>query len=128
MVDCPYCKESAQLVSGKIIYPHRPDLYNKKFWFCDNGHESAYVGCHGNGERPLGRLADARLRQAKSAAHRAFDPLWRNKVFRSRGKAYNWLADKMRLPSSKCHIGMFDINQCQMVVNLSREKLSHETT
>lgn len=75
-VICSYCNKPAELVTGKEIYPHRPDLYPKKFWRCRPC--TAYVGCHkpnagyGDGTRPLGRLANAELRAAKSAAHAAF--------------------------------------------------------
>lgn len=31
MVSCPYCGERAKLVTGKDLYPHRPDLYAKPF-------------------------------------------------------------------------------------------------
>ena len=72
-VTCPYCNNPAVLVGGDVIYPHRPDLYEKKFWQCDPC--DAYVGCHrpgvgyGDGTRPLGRLANAELREAKKNVH-----------------------------------------------------------
>jgi hypothetical protein len=72
---CPYCGKWSEKVSGKVIYSHRPDLYAKVFYRCAPC--DAYVGCHPHSERPLGRLADAELRSMKSAAHAAFDPIWR---------------------------------------------------
>lgn len=119
---CPYCGEPAQLVDGAVIYPHRPDLADLNFWQCAPC--DAFVGCHKpnprfgyDGTQPLGRLANARLRRLKSAAHRVFDPLWRDKRhFKSRNKAYNWLANHMGLNVSECHIGMFDEVECLEVV------------
>ena len=60
---CDYCKNSANLVGGKIVYPHRKDLYSKKFWHC-KGCE-AYVGAHKGSPtyKPLGRLANKELRK-----------------------------------------------------------------
>lgn len=31
---CPTCNRDAQLVSGREIYLHRPDLNQKPFWAC----------------------------------------------------------------------------------------------
>ena len=118
---CPYCGRPAELVDGRKVYPHRKDLYRLKFWLCSIGHEPAYVGCHkgGDGCRPLGRLADAELRAAKSRAHRAFDPLWRDGLFRSRAKAYLWLSHVLGIPASETHIGMMDVETCDRVEEIS---------
>lgn len=124
MVTCAYCNKPAELVGGEEIYPHRPDLYQKKFWRCRPC--KAYVGCHkpnvgyGDGTRPLGRLANAELRAAKSAAHAAFDPVWQNGFVR-RGSAYAWLADKLGIQPKQCHIGEFDVEQCKRVVQIVKE-------
>lgn len=70
MVACDYCGDAAKLVTGKAIYPHRPDLFRLHFWQCEPC--GAYVGCHkkeggnGDGTKPLGRIANAELRAAKT--------------------------------------------------------------
>ena len=64
---------------------------------------------------PLGRLANAELRRAKSAAHAAFDPLWKSKRMKRRD-AYGWLARELGISRDNCHIGMFDIAACRAVV------------
>lgn len=118
-VICSYCGQPARLVSGLIIYPYRDDLRQKKFWQCQPC--DAYVGCHeagngyGDGTRPLGRLADASLRSAKQKAHEVFDRLWMNQVQRNaaRKRAYKELALRMGIKVDDCHIGMFDVTQCQ---------------
>lgn len=116
---CDYCKEESVLVGGDVIYPHRPDLAEKKFWSC--GPCGAYVGCHPGTEEPLGRLANAELRKAKMAAHAAFDPLWKESGMK-RGEAYAWLREVMGLTRDECHIGMFDETTCARVVTLCEEK------
>lgn len=121
---CPYCGGVAALVTGADIYPHRPDLCEKRFWACQPC--DAYVGCHpaadaygrggmGDGTVPLGRLANAELRSLKQRAHAAFDPMWKSGAM-SRRKAYAWLSTSMGIPSNKTHIGMFDEAQCRAVV------------
>ena len=116
---CPYCESRPMLVTGQKVYPHRSDLHSLYYWWCDAGHEPAYVGCHGRSMSPLGRLADKELRAAKFRAHSAFDEHWRDKrTFRSRTRAYNWLAQELKINQASCHIGMFDVEQCKKVVDL----------
>lgn len=128
MVLCDYCSKPAKLVTGAKIYPHRPDLKHLKFWHCECC--EAYVGTHGYGPRnkPLGRLANKELRTLKRLAHKTFDPIWKGPQSRSsRSNAYYWLARKMNLPKQRCHIGMFNTEQCRQVINICRNYLSKET-
>lgn len=124
MVTCDYCGNAAKLVTGKAIYPRRPDLFRLHFWQCEPC--GAYVGCHkkeggnGDGTKPLGRLANAELRAAKTRAHAAFDPLWRERNMK-RHKAYGWLAEKLGISKADCHIGMMDVETCERVVAACRE-------
>lgn len=116
---CDYCNNEAQLVNGDVIYPHRPDLHGSKFYYCVD--DQAWVGCHRGTTKPLGRLANAELRQAKQDAHAAFDVLWRATIpagTYSRDSAYQWLADQLGIPRADCHIGLFDIDRCRLVVAL----------
>ena len=125
---CPYCGTPAELVTGAVIYPHRPDLHDRNFWHCEPC--DAYVGCHqrargrrgmGDGTVPLGRLANAELRRAKQDAHAAFDPLWK-KGSMSRGAAYGWLSEAIGIPEDQCHIGMLDVAGCRAVVTAVRSR------
>jgi len=118
-VICPYCNSEAVLVTGAVIYPHRTDLYNKYFYRCEPC--EAYVGCHLNTQVPLGRLANAELRKAKLEAHNAFDPLWKSRKL-TRTAAYAWLAEKLGIKVADCHIGMFDIPTCLLVVQICKLK------
>lgn len=119
--DCPYCGKTSEKVGGDVIYPHRSDLRHKTFYRCQPC--GAWVGCHDGTEKPLGRLANAELRTAKSDAHAAFDPLWKAKMrlhgckkHEARGKGYAWLADQLGIERDACHIGMFDVELCQRTV------------
>lgn len=126
---CPYCDKPPVLVTGRELYPHRPDLALLKFWRCDPC--DAHVGCHKAGARvdavisdgtlPLGRLANAELRRAKSAAHAAFDPLWMSKRMRRRD-AYRWLAGELGISAANCHIGMLDVDGCKAVVAVVKRR------
>lgn len=120
-IKCQYCLEDAVLVTGKEVYPHRPDLVEKKFWKCP-GQCDAYVGCHlpnkalgYRGTEPMGVLANPELRRAKMAAHAALDPFWKAAGIK-RHVAYRWLAEQLGIHEEACHIGMFTVDQCKQVV------------
>lgn len=115
-VFCPYCGKRAEFVDSAEVYHGRSYGMIYLCRPCD-----AYVGCHGNGkgDSPKGRLANAELRRWKIAAHNAFDPLWKFGPFRGRRNiAYAWLAEQMGLPKEKTHIGMFDVAECQQVIQI----------
>lgn len=112
---CPYCYEHAELVTGAVIYPKRPELASKQFWRCAPC--QAHVGCHPGTMKPLGRLSDTSLRTWKMRAHQAFDPFWQAEGM-TRKQAYQWLADQLGLNQEQCHIGLFDVAQCQRVVEV----------
>lgn len=130
---CDYCRQPTQLVGGETIYEgRRPDLDHLKFWHCSRC--KAWVGCHKGSYQPFGRLADQALRWRKQLAHDAFDPLWQ-KAMRLRGwskkqarsKAYQWLAGQMAMDVRCCHIGLFNIDQCELVIRICKGvRLKHE--
>lgn len=131
VVMCDYCNRPARLVTGAAIYPGRDDLAALKLWRCAPC--DAHVGCHAagawvwiagrkivsDGTLPLGRLANAELRRAKSRAHAAFDPLWKSKRM-ARRSAYSWLARRLGIPVDDCHIGMMDAAGCNAVVEAAK--------
>jgi len=107
------------LVTGKVIYPKRRDLFGKHYYLCALC--DAYVGCHDGTLAPFGRLANRKLRAAKQAAHAVFDPLWRSGRV-TRKQAYAWLAKELGITTANCHIGMFDEDVCASVVQICRTK------
>ena len=117
-VKCPYCSSSAKKVSGDVIYPHRKDLNGKEFYLCQPC--GAYVGCHADG-KPYGRLANSELRKHRMMAHGLFDRIWKDGGV-SRSSAYQWLAAKMGLNTSDCHIGMFDVDKCKEVIQICEKE------
>jgi hypothetical protein len=115
---CIECGKEAELVYGDVIYPHRADLFSKRFWLCECG---AYCGCHGVTSRPLGNPCGRETRIARMAAHDLFDPIWRSREMDRRG-AYTWLAERMGLQPEQCHIGMMTEKQAREVVLHCRER------
>lgn len=119
---CAECGGMAVLTTGRTIYPHRPDLYKKHFWRCSCG---AYCGCHPNTKTPLGTPCGPITRKARSAAHAAFDPLWKRGEL-TRKQAYKWLADTLGMTREECHIGMMNAEQAGAVVTALRAKESSD--
>lgn len=119
-VYCDYCGRQAKYVDSRVVYGKSYGM----IYLCRPC--EAYVGCHGKGDTPKGRLANAELRRWKIAAHNAFDPLWKYGPFRGRrNSAYAWLAEQMGLPKEKTHIGMFDVAECQQVTQICKERNNH---
>lgn len=59
--------------------------------------------------------ANDELRALRRKCHDHFDDLWRNRS-PTRTKMYNRLSEYMNLPLEDTHIGMFDIMQCNKVL------------
>ena len=114
---CPYCGNEPELVNSTEVYGPGHDYGNLMACLdCD-----AYVGTHGGKRKPLGRLADRRLRIWKKRAHAAFDPLWK-KGDMTRSKAYRWLSERLDIDPEWCHIGMFGMRYCKKVVAVCRQQ------
>lgn len=119
MVDftvCPYCGIKAVLVGGCNIYPEHEYLHKKKFWLCRPC--DAYVGVHKESKKfaPLGRLANKDLRLLKMEAHSLLDPYWKSGMI-SRSDLYERMAIFLGIKKNLCHIGYFDEETCQKVID-----------
>lgn len=125
---CPYCESETEYIDSAYIYGKSYGMvYICKP--CD-----AYVGVHKGTDKALGRLSNKELREAKKEAHRYFDQIARtgliNKIYTkflpktsNRKKAYKWLALQMGIEEKYCHIGMMDIEQCNQVVEISKNAI-----
>lgn len=124
---CPYCGSASEHVDGTVLYPHRTDLAEKKFWRCRPC--DAFVGCHPGTPEPLGSLVNAALRTARAKTHDLFDQLWGRgaEIFdnppMTRKEAYAWLAAELVLEVDACHIGMFDLETCSKALAAVRRRI-----
>jgi hypothetical protein len=88
-INCAECQKQvdARLVSGDIVYPHRKDLSNLKFWQC--GFCLNFVGTHKNSKdnNPLGAIVGSEIKKLRMEIHNIIDPLWKDE-FASRKKIY----------------------------------------
>jgi hypothetical protein len=86
-------------------------------YLCDDEKCQSYVGCHEGTDEPFGTMADERTRKARQLAHEVFDAVWKSGKMKRR-VAYEWLAKELNLSYAKCHIGMFNVKQCERTINI----------
>lgn len=115
---CPYCGAKPELIDSAEIY--NGTSYGP-IYICRPC--NAYVGVYENTNKPLGRLANAGLRELKKQAHEVFDKIWRLKYKRGRHQAYYWLSKQLKLPFDYTHIGMMDEDYCRKTIIICKQYL-----
>ena len=123
---CRYCGGVIRLVPARMIYGLSTDrlgLSGENIYLCQNC--NARVGCHKGTNRPLGNVANEVLRLKRRETHQVFDAFWQGNGM-SRTKAYKWLAAQMQLSEKDTHIGGFEMDQCQQVIELCEKELDKE--
>ena len=110
---CRYCGGRVILTTSSAIH----GIGNDYIYLCTNC--NAYVGCHRGTKRPLGKLANTVLRLKRQETHMVFDAFWRTQGW-TRTQAYAWLSRAMRLDPDDAHIGCFEMDECEQVIELCR--------
>jgi len=105
---CGECGSQMVLRESK----HGPFYGCSRFPDCRGAH-----GAHQDG-RPKGKPGNAATRRARIEAHRLFDQIWKLKLVRNRGAAYQWMRNAMGLRKHEAHIGEFSIDQCEKLLKL----------
>ncbi len=119
---CRYCGGVIRLVPAESVYgssAKRLGMQDENLYQCQNC--NARVGCHKGTNCPLGNVANEVLRLKRIETHQAFDSYWKRRHM-SRTAAYKWLARKMALSVQSAHIGGFEMDQCQKVIDLCRNE------
>ncbi|EGN4906617.1 hypothetical protein IHZ02_001330 [Salmonella enterica] len=116
---CYYCRNDALLKKGEQIPEGVGSFYAQNYyWICFNC--NAWVGCHKDTKIPYGTLANKNLRLLRRELHNIFDNIWRSGAL-SRYEAYSWLAAKLSISRSECHIGLFNENICTQAISILKE-------
>ena len=124
---CRYCGGVIRMVPARAVYGSavkRLGLEKEYLYQCQNC--NARVGCHKGTTRPLGHVANETLRLKRMETHQVFDAFWRRRGM-SRTKGYQWLAGQMGLPERLAHIGGFEMDQCQKVIDLCKKGQEEDT-
>lgn len=117
MITCSYCKRPAERVTGKILYPHKKELYKKIFWRCSSC--DASIGCKKDSDIPLGTLANAELRQLRMQAHHALDRIWKESLA-SRSYLYKLMSKDLN-NSEPLHIGFSNNEKCVVIKQWAKD-------
>lgn len=123
---CRYCGGIIRTVPAKSIYgdsTKRLGMEREFIYQCQNC--NARVGCHKGTLRPLGNVANEVLRLKRMETHQVFDTFWRGKGM-GRTQAYKWLSLQMHLSEKRTHIGGFEMDQCQRVIELCRKNNQYQ--
>lgn len=128
---CDYCSQRAALARyGDESYPYRED--HGPLWICTGC--QAWIGIHSRSTRnvPLGRLADAQLRDAKSRLHDTLEPLVAGKIrrdrvnpFEARAKAIRWVAVELGLEPVPASIHNLSLEQCERAIRYVEAFIAH---
>lgn len=119
---CDYCGAKAVLGrAGDAVYPYHED--HGPVWICTGC--QAWIGVHSRSTRnvPLGRLANAPLREAKSRLHDALEPLVAGKMrrdavnqFEARAKAIRWVATELGFDPLPTSIHALTLDECEQAL------------
>jgi len=120
------CEVNTNLITGKIVYPHRKDLYKLKFLQCPTCNH--FVGTHKGSNIPLGSIPTPKLKAQRSNIHSIMDPLWRNKLI-SRTALYNYLTSVLGRTYHTAELrNDAEVNKILYAVNYLKNKLSENHT
>ncbi len=122
---CPYCGASVVFRSAEGIY--RENSADTMLYVCSNYPEcDAYVRVQKGTKKPVGTMADHKLRALRTEAHRHFDKLYKSGIM-SKEEAYFWLANLISAPLSEAHIGYLGEYYCSMVIEESKKLFERKT-
>lgn len=113
---CPTCGKYARLSTRAELRRGPKHQRDEFIYVCEDYPKcDTYVGCHKGTREPLGTMADRELRFRRVKAHKAFDWAWKSGRL-TRSEAYELLADLLGLSKEDAHIGLMNLEQCQMVI------------
>lgn len=115
---CEHCAGKVELVSHTEIYSREYGDWPYAYLCTGCG---AYVGLHPNTDIPLGTLATPEMREARKRGKGVFLAL--SKRFSDRNTQYKWLAERMGIPASECHWGLFTVEQAKQAERICYQEL-----
>lgn len=121
-----HCGRPAILRSAEgLSRAYRPGMMA---YVCSNYPQcDSFVLAHPGTLRPMGSLADSKLRRLRYEAHQEFDQLYESGLM-TKQEAYQWLSYMVQAPMEHAHIGHLGEYYCQIVIQESRKLLRQKRT
>ena len=116
---CPICGAPVKYRSADGVF-----RTSGRFIFACSEYENGcdtYIIANPDGT-PAGTMADRKTRRMRQEAHYYLNQLYTYKDM-TKSETYEWLAEKLQIPKSKCHIRYFDTALCQKVIEVSKTYL-----
>lgn len=122
---CCGCTQEVEalLITGRELYPHRPDLFDIPFWRCTTCRN--YIGCHhksSNRLKPLGCIPTPEIRKLRTTIHNMLDPLWKSGAM-TRNEVYELISNSLGVRFHTAEIR--SVEQAMDVISLLLE-VEHE--
>ncbi len=119
-----YCGSTVKYRSAEGIYKENHN--NMMLYVCTNYPEcDAYVRVHEGTNKPVGTLANAKLRAMRLEAHKLLDKI-QNKGIMTKNECYQWIANTIMAPLSQAHIGYLGEYYCQIVIDECKKLLNRK--
>lgn len=125
-INCPYCGAPAVCRPASTVYGSSVKTKGSYLYLCSNWPAcDSYVAAHKQDRRPMGTLANGRLRHQRILAHCALEDFRRSRHM-EKWAAYVWLQGKLGLSAEQTHIGQFSEKRCGQVITLCRQSLKKD--
>ena len=120
-IKCPYCGAYATCRPASVVYGKSGMTKNSYLYICSRWPVcDSYVGTHKKDRRPLGTLADKKLRRKRILAHRSLEALQQH-CHMKKSEVYVGLQEKLGLSEEQTHIGMFSEAMCEKTISLCNQ-------
>lgn len=121
---CPYCGSTVEYRSAAGIYKENHN--NVMLYVCTKYPEcDAYVRVHKGTNKPVGTLANYKLRALRNEAHKLLAEIQRRDIM-TKQECYQWIANLIMAPLSQAHIGYLGEYYCQIVIDESKKLLQRK--
>jgi len=121
---CPYCGRKAKMVTRDFVYGENARDKDEFMYICSGGCD-AYVYCHNGTTKPMGKLANKELRQARIKAHKTMTIILNN-GFMTKGELYKYLDVKM-IAGRHFHIAESDLYNCNEAIRVMKNIIDIRT-
>ena len=118
-----FCGAQATIRPASVV--HGSNARDEYLYVCSRYPKcDSYVGVHRGTRKPLGSLADKKLRTTRIEAHREFNQVWLCGIMEKK-QAYKWMQVTLGLSEEQAHIAKFSEFMCEQLIRISKQALAN---